>query len=209
MHSLSSAVKKLIFLEEKILYPTSAKKLSNMEWAKIKKGESDIGYAWISPSNLWDAKLAEKQSQSGKDKLMPEESDHRVHLSHGKLTSDQINLLLKNLPVDITFVDENDTVRYFSDSKDRIFSRSRAIIGRQVQNCHPPKSVHIVEDILKNFKEKKKDCAEFWINLKGRLVHIRYFALYDENGKYKGVIEVSQDITGIKNLKGERRLLDW
>ena len=135
--------------------------------------------------------------------------EKKIQLSQGQLSAKQIDLLLKNLPVDITFVDENDRVCYYSDTQDRIFPRSPAIIGRAVQNCHPPKSVHIVEDIVKNFKEKKKDKAEFWIQMNDQFIYIRYFPLYDEDGNYRGVIEVSQEISGIKALEGERRLLDW
>jgi len=135
--------------------------------------------------------------------------EKKMQLSQGQLSAGQVDLLLKNLPVDITFVDENDRVCYYSDTKDRIFPRSPAIIGRAVQNCHPPKSVHIVEDIVKNFKEKKKDKAEFWIQMDGQFIYIRYFPVYDDGGNYRGVIEVSQEISGIKALEGERRLLDW
>jgi DUF438 domain-containing protein len=136
-------------------------------------------------------------------------NEKKVQLSQGQLSFEQIDLLLKNLPVDITFVDENDKVCYYSDTKDRIFKRSPAIIGKAVQNCHPPKSVHIVNDIVKNFKEKKKDVAEFWIQMDGKFIHIRYFPLFDDKGEYRGVIEVSQEVSHIKSLEGERRLLDW
>ena len=211
--SLSSAIKKLIFLEEKILYPTSTKKLNTHEWADIKLGEPEIGYAWVTPSNLWDAQLAKAAQPISIDKQkevgMSQKEQSKIQLSQGRLTAEQIDLLLKNLPVDITFVDENDKVCYYSDTKDRIFPRSPAIIGRDVQNCHPPKSVHIVDDIVKNFKAKKKDVAEFWIQMNGKFIYIRYFPVYDENGVYKGVVEVSQEVSDIKKLEGERRLLDW
>jgi DUF438 domain-containing protein len=111
--------------------------------------------------------------------------------------------------VDLSFVNENDEVAYYSDVKDRIFPRSPGIIGRKVQKCHPPKSVHKVQKILNEFKEGSKDVAAFWIQLGGRFIHIRYFAVRDSNGKYKGTLEVSQDITEIKKLEGEKRLLDW
>ncbi|MEJ2648699.1 MAG: DUF438 domain-containing protein [Sedimentisphaerales bacterium] len=150
----ASRIDKMIFLEEKILYPTSLKKLNDSEWAQIKRGSTEIGYAWIKPSDLWDANLAEAQ-------------------------------------------------------KERIFPRSPGIIGRTVQNCHPPKSVHIVNEIIKAFREKKKDYAEFWIEMDEKFIDIRYFPLYDDKGQYKGVIEVTQDITEIKKLEGQRRLLDW
>jgi DUF438 domain-containing protein len=133
----------------------------------------------------------------------------KVKLETGELTAEQINLLLKNLPFDVTFVDENDTVRYYSDTPDRIFPRSPGIIGRAVQNCHPPKSVHIVNNIVQSFKNKTKKVADFWIRMGKLLVYIRYFPIYDQSGSYKGVIEVSQEISAIQKLSGEKRLLDW
>jgi len=114
-----------------------------------------------------------------------------------------------NLPVDISFVDENDTLLYYSNTKERIFPRSPGVIGRKVQYCHPKKSVDMVNKILDAFKQGKKDVAEFWIQMKGKFIHIRYFALRDEDGKYRGTLEVSQDVTNIKKLEGNKRLLDW
>jgi DUF438 domain-containing protein len=129
--------------------------------------------------------------------------------SSGGLTPEQINLLLKNLPIDVTFVDETDTVAYYSAGAERVFPRSPAIIGRKVQNCHPPDSVHMVNRILEAFRSGRRAAAEFWIQLKGRFVYIRYFAVRDGEGYYKGCLEVSQDVTGIRGLQGEQRLLDW
>ena len=130
-----------------------------------------------------------------------------INLTVGRLSAAQVDMMLKNLPVDITYVDENDRVRYFSQGRERIFPRSPGIIGRSVQNCHPPKSVHIVQKIIDDFKSGKRDLAEFWIQMDGAFVHIRYFPLYEGN-QYKGVIEVSQEISGIRALEGEKRLLD-
>jgi hypothetical protein len=120
-----------------------------------------------------------------------------------------VNLLLKLLPVDISFVDENDTVAYYSATPDRVFPRSPGVIGRLVQKCHPPKSLHVVQRILDDFRAGKKDTAEFWIQMGGKFIHIRYFAVRDRAGEYRGCLEVSQDVTGIRELEGERRLLDW
>jgi DUF438 domain-containing protein len=221
--SLSGAVKKLIFLEEKILFPTAARKLNTVDWARIKKGEPEIGYAWITPSNLWDAQLAEtmagvtdRTAAPSYPPTAPAAPTDRtatadvgaVDLSRGRLTAAQIDLMLKSLPFDITFVDENDRVRYYSDTAERIFPRSPEIIGRAVQNCHPPKSVHIVNAIVQAFKDKTKASADFWIQRGGKFVLIRYFPVYDAAGAYKGVIEVSQEISKLKALEGERRLLD-
>jgi hypothetical protein len=217
--SLEGAVKKMIFLEEKILYPTAAKKLGDVEWAQIKRGEPEIGYAWVTPSNLWDAEIAKALAAAHGTAAAPGPSaapgaaaapdGGAVKLSEGFLTGEQIDLLLKALPFDVTFVDEKDVVRYYSATEHRIFPRSPAIIGRAVQNCHPHKSVNVVNDIIKSFREKKKDVAEFWIQSQGAFIHIRYFPLYDAAGAYRGVIEVSQEISGVRALEGERRLLDW
>jgi PAS domain S-box-containing protein len=126
----------------------------------------------------------------------------------GTLNPAEIEGIFNSLPVDITFVGKDDTVRYFSQGKDRIFARAKAIIGRTVQNCHPQKSVHKVNQIVEDFKNKKRDTAEFWINLKGRMIYIRYFAIRDSNGEYVGTMEVTQDITDIKKIEGEKRLMD-
>ena len=117
--------------------------------------------------------------------------------------------MLNSMPVEISFVDENDQVRYFNKNGDRIFPRPRSVIGRMVRQCHPQKSLHKVTQIIEAFNSGKRDSAEFWINLKGRLVYIRYFPVRNSGGKYLGTLEVSQDITDIKKIEGEKRLLDW
>ena len=135
--------------------------------------------------------------------------DNLLSLDNGKVTAGQVNLVLKHLPVDITYVDENNEVRYYSEGKERIFPRSPGIIGRKVQNCHPPKSVDTVNKIVAAFRDGSKDSADFWLELGGRLIYIRYLAVRDTDGAYRGVVEVSQDITDIRKIEGERRLLDW
>ncbi|MBI9104469.1 MAG: DUF438 domain-containing protein [Spirochaetales bacterium] len=194
------AMKRMIFMEEKILFPTALRKLPESAWIEMRKGENEIGYSWVAPGNLWDPSVIREASPAISEG--PE-----IELSVGKLMPDQIDLMLKNLPFDITFVDENDKVRYYSQGKERIFPRSPGIIGRDVQNCHPPKSVHVVQKIVEDFKAKKRDEAEFWLQMGGKFIHIRYFPLFD-NGEYRGVIEVSQDLTPLRALEGERRLLD-
>ena len=133
----------------------------------------------------------------------------KLNLDVGELSLEQINLMLKHLPIDLTFVDETDSVRYFSQGKERIFPRSPGIIGKKVQNCHPSKSVDKVNNIVNAFKTGKKDVAEFWIKLNDKYVYIRYFAIRNSNGEYKGTLEVSQEISEIQKIEGERRLLDW
>jgi PAS domain S-box-containing protein len=127
----------------------------------------------------------------------------------GTLSKEEVEAILDSLPVDISFVDTEDRVKYFNKSEGRIFVRTKAVIGRKVQLCHPKKSVHIVEKILEAFKTGRKDVAEFWIQMNNRLVHIRYFAVRDKNRKYLGTLEVTQDITDIKKIEGQRRLLGW
>ena len=127
----------------------------------------------------------------------------------GTLSKEEIGAVLDTLPVDITFVDKNDSVKYFNKAEKRIFVRTKAVIGRKVQLCHPQKSVHIVNKIVEAFRIGKKDVAEFWLKKDNRTIHIRYFAVRDKNGKYLGTMEVTQDLTDIKKIEGEKRLLDW
>jgi len=141
--------------------------------------------------------------------LSPDQVPGAVKLGEGWMTTEQIDLMLQNLPIDISFVDEYDRVLYYSDNPERIFPRSPGVIGRNVANCHPPKSVHIVQRIVQAFRNKEKKVAEFWLELGGKFVHIRYFPVYDKEGNYRGTLEVSQDVTGIRALQGQRRLLDW
>jgi DUF438 domain-containing protein len=133
----------------------------------------------------------------------------RLPLDTGALTPEQVNLLLKHLPLDVTFVDESDEVKYYSATDDRIFPRSPGIIGRRVQNCHPPDSVDVVERILDAFKDGSRDRAEFWLQMGEKFVHIRYFAVRGGDGRYRGTIEVTQDVAPVQKLSGERRLLEW
>jgi len=127
----------------------------------------------------------------------------------GSLSEEEVAAIFDSLPVDITFVDKDDSVKYFSKAKGRIFVRTKAVLGRKVQKCHPLKSVHIVDEIVESFKAGKKDSAEFWVNINNRLIYIRYFAVRGNDGKYLGTLEVTQDITDIKEIEGEQRLLDW
>jgi DUF438 domain-containing protein len=179
----------------------SLKTLSESDWRKVKQGEEEIGYAWIKPEQDWQPEIAEEPEK------IPEKE--KVNLDTGVLGPEQINLLLTHLPVDITFVDEYDKVAYYSQGKERIFPRSPGVIGREVQKCHPPKSVHIVKEILEKFKLGKRDVAEFWIQAGEKFIHIRYFAVRDQNGGYRGCLEVSQDVTEIRHLEGEQRLVNW
>ena len=132
----------------------------------------------------------------------------RLQLDTGALTAQEVNWLLNHLPIEISYVDQNDEVRFFNHAEERIFLRSPAVIGRKVQKCHPPASLHRVQRILDDFRAGRRDAAEFWIQMQGKFIHIRYFAVRDEAGAYQGTLEVVQDVTPIRALEGERRLLD-
>lgn len=204
--SIIRGMNRMIFMEEKILFPTALRKLPEGAWSQIRRGEAEIGYAWIRPGNLWDPSVV--GAAPVPSPVSPgAASGGELELSVGRLFPDQIDLMLKNLPVDITYVDENDKVRYYSQGKERIFPRSPGIIGRSVQNCHPPKSVHVVEKIVEDFKARRRSEANFWLEMKGRFIYIRYFALFDGD-RYRGVLEVSQDVTEIRALEGQKLLLD-
>ncbi len=195
----------MIFKEENILFPTALEKLDASDWVEILRESEDIGYVFIQKPE--ETIVLEKHLQNSLfEKALFH--DNNVSFPTGTISLDELMHLLNTLPVDITFIDKDDTVRYFSESKTRIFGRTKAVIGRKVQNCHPPQSVDVVEKILVSFKEGAKDSYDFWINLKGKLVYIRYFAVRDGKDRYLGTLEVTQDITGIKELEGEKRLLD-
>jgi DUF438 domain-containing protein len=194
----------MIYKEERILFPMALETLSTDEWVRVKKGEEEIGFSWVEPDPGWGPGSKEEAAH---DRV---EGIQGLNLQTGTLTLEQINLMVNHLPVEISFVDENDEVRFYSDSRgERIFPRSPGVIGRKVQNCHPGKSVYMVESILEAFRSGEKDAADFRITLKGRFILIRYFAVRDEQGTYKGTLEVTQDITEIRGLQGEKRLLDW
>lgn len=185
------------FREERILFPVISNYISEEELNALFADSSSIGFPFFQPVQV---QFSKKDSVGDQNK---------INLETGNLTVEQIKLLFNHLPVDITFVDENNKVCYFSSPQKRIFPRSKAVIGRDVHNCHPPESVHVVEKIVESFRSGKKDVASFWINMKGMKLLIQYFAIRDEHGKYRGVVEVSQEIGEIQNLQGEKRLLDW
>ena len=124
------------------------------------------------------------------------------------ISTETIEAIFYTLPLDLTFVDDSDTVRYYSKGEERIFRRTPAVIGRTVQQCHPQKSLHKVEQVVSELKSGRRNVAEFWIDLKGRKIYIRYFAVKDKTGKYIGTLEVTQDITDLQKIEGEKRLLD-
>ncbi len=201
--ALAKMVNDMIYKEEHILFPLALETLTEEEWARVRKGEEEIGFAWIKPEAAWRPSAGSYQQELLAEKV------GSLNLDTGQLTADQVNLIMTHLPVDISFVNENDEVAYYSAGPERIFPRSPGVIGRKVQNCHPPKSVDMVEKILLSFKAGTRNVAEFWIQMHGKVIHIRYFAVRDQAGTYRGCLEVSQDITQIQKLTGNKRLLDW
>jgi DUF438 domain-containing protein len=205
---MAEAIREMIYKEEKILFPEAFARLSKEEWGEIRKQEDEIGYFNVSPQSNWKPEMDETNDTTHNEKKEGIEMEGLLSLDTGALSLDQINLMLTHLPVDVTFVDEHDEVRYFSQGKDRIFDRSPAIIGRAVTKCHPPQSIHRVQIILDDFRSGKRDVAEFWIQAGEAFVNIRYFALRDSNNHYRGCIEVTQEVSHIRALEGEKRLLD-
>jgi DUF438 domain-containing protein len=198
------AIDDMIYKEEKILFPTALDLLREEDWYDIYLESDENGYCLYAPQFTWTP-----EGDYQKPAKQPSGVDGRVQMPTGNFKLDELIAMFSTLPFDITFVDKDDSVRYFSPGKERIFERTRAILGRKVQYCHPPKSVHIVNQIVKDFKEGKQDQARFWINMGGRMIYIVYYAVRDEAGEYLGTVEVTQDVTGIRALEGERRLLAY
>lgn len=197
----------MIFKEENILFPMALETLTEDEWAEIARASDEIGYCMITPEAEWKPARVDVVEKTQKEGVKSQENQGFVEFDAGCLTTEEINAMLNTLPIDITFVDKNDTVKYFTQGKERIFARPKTIIGRKVQNCHPPASVHIVEKIIEDLKSGKKDHEDFWIKMGEKYVYIRYFAVRNEKGEYLGTIEVTQDIAPIQKITGEKRLL--
>ena len=200
--SLLELISSHFYKENNILFPASLQAIAEKEWPEIRQQFDELGYCSFTP----EAAIKPIKEKTGSD--LPGKTEGKMNFETGNLTQAEIKAIFNHLPVDITFVGKDDTVRYFSQTKDRIFPRAKAIIGRTVQNCHPQKSVDKVNQIVADFKSKKRDTAEFWINMQGKVVYIRYFAIHDDNGEYMGTMEVTQDITDIQKIKGEKRLMD-
>ena len=205
--SISNTLSSHIFKENNILFQLALRVVTEQEWQGIREEFDEIGYCSFTTTQLiTKPKAVAVEKPQIEETAMPEGV---LQFETGSLSKEEIEALLNALPVDITFVDKDDAVKYFNKAEKRIFVRTKAVIGRKVQLCHPQKSLHVVNKILEAFKKGEKDVAEFWIQAGGRLVHIRYFAVRDWNGKYIGTMEVTQDITDLKKIEGEKRLLDW
>jgi len=199
-----AALESMVYKEENILFPMCLGMFTEEEWGEIWRQSPEYGWCLAQPGTDYRpprARIVEDAIQ------LP--ASQAVALPSGTLSPEQLLGLFSVLPVDVTFVDAEDRVAFFSEGPDRVFPRSRAIIGRTVQNCHPPKSVHIVERILSDFKAGRQDAAEFWIQMQGKFLHIRYYAVRNEARAYLGTLEVTQDLTPLRALDGERRLLQY
>ncbi len=196
------SIEEMIYKEENILFPMCLDTLTDIEWYQIQEQSDEIGYCLYYPEIKWQPEFADKHEVKSED-------DKRIKFSTGSFTNEELECMINSLPLDITFVDKDDKVKYFSHGTDRIFQRQKSILGRQVQFCHPPSSVHIVNQIVDDFKSGKQDSAKFWINLHGKFVHIAYYAVRNEKGEYLGTAELSQDIAEYRSLEGERRILQY
>ncbi|MBN1300656.1 MAG: DUF438 domain-containing protein [Melioribacteraceae bacterium] len=194
------SIAEMIFKEDKILMPMCIDAFTDIEWYEIDKQSDEIGFCLYYPPERWSPGIEIGTSH---------ENGSLFKLSTGSFSPEELEGIFNCIPLDFTFVDANDKVKYFSHGTDRIFQRSKAILGREVQYCHPPSSVHIVNQILDDFKSGKQDAAKFWINFSGKYVHISYYAVRDKEGKYLGTVELTQDIGEYRELEGERRILQY
>ncbi|MBS4033977.1 MAG: DUF438 domain-containing protein [Ignavibacterium sp.] len=196
------AIEEMIYKEEHILFPMCLDAFTEIDWAEIYNQSDEIGYCLISPTEKWTPSI--------EGYFEPQKKENgKINLSTGSFSIEELEALFSSLPVDLTFVDKDDSVKFFSHGEERIFERNRAILGRKVQFCHPPKSVHIVEQIVNDFKSGKQDSAKFWINFQNKYVHIAYYAVRNANKEYLGTLEVTQDIKQFRDIDGERRLLTY
>jgi len=188
--------------EDRILWPMTLEHVSARDWEAVRSQWDEFGKGLVESAGVWLPVLPELP-----EKPVEVPKDDAITLPSGHLSLRQLTALLNTLPMDLTFVDADDRVGFFSEGEDRIFARNRAIIGRRVEDCHPPKSVHIVDQVVEDLKSGRRDVAEFWIQMEDRFVHIRYFGVRDPEGSYLGTLEVTQDIAPLRKLEGERRLL--
>jgi len=206
---LVEGIYRLMGVEENVLFPNALELLTEEDWISMRKGEEEIGWMLSTAPVAFPKTEYIHPSEDFAKREITFSLENTSHYDEGYMTVEQVNLLLKTMPLDLTFVDENDKVIFYNRGEDRVFPRSAGIIGREVKFCHPPKSVGTVLKIIESFKNGTQNEASFWINFKERLIYIRYFAVRDADKNYKGVIEMSQDITDIKTIEGEKRLLDW
>lgn len=203
-------LRNLIAVEKTVLFPNALDILTEDEWIKMREGEDEIGWMLSKPP----AKYPEDNQyvHPSEDTVVRTDvvfDENASHFDEGYMTIEQVNLLFRTLPLDLTYVDENDRVIFYNRGEERVFPRSAGIIGREVRFCHPPKSVDTVLKILEEFRKGTQNEASFWFYYRDKLIYVRYFAVRDSEKNYRGVIEMSQDISETKKIEGERRLLEW
>lgn len=201
--NLRKRIEDMIFKEEMIMLPMITEDVTQEEWFEVAYDSIEIGYCLVAPEEDWVPYTQSFYDRVKSDLAM---KDQKIHFKSGVLRLEEVEAILNTLPIDMTFIDAEDKFRYFNLSKDRIFIRSRAALGRIVQHCHPPRSVSLVNDILEDLKSGAKDQDSFWIEMKGMLVHISYHAVRNEHGLYLGTLEVSHDVRPYQELEGEKRL---
>jgi uncharacterized protein len=197
-------VDEMTIKEEEILFPMSLDKLTERDWYEISKQSLEIGYCLYDPQKEWRPEWASERSVNDAQK-----EGKYIQLPSGSFTAEELMSILNTIPVDMTFVDQDDKVKYFTQGSERIFQRNRAILNRDVRHCHPPASAHIVDKIIEDFRTGKQSRAPFWIQMGGKFIHIEYFALRNEKGEYLGTLEVSQDVNRFRALEGEQRILSY
>lgn len=207
MEDMLNQTKEMIFKEESILFPMCLDTLTEDEWLKIYNESDEIGYALIAPEEKWNRARVNVEQKTKEEAAGTQVDGGYIKFETGILSSKEINHILNTIPGDMTFVDKDNIVKYFSQGKERIFARTKAVIGRSVENCHPPASVNVVEKLVDDLRTGKKESESFWIKMGDKYVLISYFAVRDENGEFLGTLEFSQDIAPIQAIKGEKRLM--
>ncbi len=201
----TNQIKDMIFKEESILFPMCLDTLTEDEWICVYNESPEIGYAFTPPMVEWHRARVDLEGKAEEEGLG--ENKGYIKFETGILTPKEINHIFNTIPGDMTFVDKNNIVKYFSQGKDRLFPRAKTVIGRTVENCHPPASVDVVQIVVDDLKSGKKDMEQFWIKMGGKYILIQYFAVRDEDGEFLGVLEFSQNIGPIQEIAGEKRLL--
>ena len=199
-----AGINEMIPKEEEILFPMALEKLTDADWHEISKQSLEIGYCLYDPPVEWAPRGAAETSLND-----TQQDGGQIRLHSGSFSAEELLSILNTLPLDMTFVDKDDKVKYFSQGAERIFQRNRAILNRDVRNCHPPASAHIVDKIIEDFKSGKESRAPFWINMGEKMIHIEYFALRNDEGEYLGTLEVSHDVSRYRALEGEQRILSY
>ena len=193
----------MIFKEDSILSPMSLETLTEDEWISIYKESDEVGFAFIEPEKTWEYRRIKDKE---KTEIETEDIGGSIKFENGSLTPEEIRSIFEVIPGEVSFVDKDDKVKFFSKGEQRIFTRTKAVIGREVSNCHPPSSVDMVDKIVNDFKSGEKDSEDFWIQMGDKFVLIRFFAVRNEDGEYLGTMEYVQNVAPIRKLEGEKRL---